>query len=180
MRCLRRVTMLQTSKDTFPSCVTLFAHVQFYSHQILSGTLWSVVAMVADSRVPERRVWAKIKSDKIPTTEAKDTATDLIFGRWRSQTLYAGVELGVFEVVGESPKHTVEIADQLAIDRELGYRLLRALGSPGLNSLAAYLGAGTDGHHRPGFEHRTNPPLRREMAEFRGRRIALSEKYRQR
>lgn len=61
-----------------------------------------------------------------------DHVIDLIFGRWRSQILYAGVELGVFEVVGEYPKHTVEIADQLDIDREKAYRLLRALGSLGL------------------------------------------------
>jgi hypothetical protein len=57
---------------------------------------------------------------------------DLIFARWRSQTLYAGVELGVFEVVRNYPTHAVEIADQLDIDRDLGYRLLRALGSLGL------------------------------------------------
>ncbi len=62
-------------------------------------------------------------------TEPKDHMMDLIYGRWRSQTLYAGVKLGVFDVVGGSPKHTVEIADQLDIDRELGYRLLRTLGS---------------------------------------------------
>lgn len=62
----------------------------------------------------------------------KDRLMDLIFGRWRSQTLYAGVELSVFEVVGDYPKHAIEIADQIDIDRELGYRLLRALGSLGL------------------------------------------------
>lgn len=65
-------------------------------------------------------------------TDTKDHVIDLIFGRWRSQTLYAGVELGVFEVVGDRPKHAVEIADQVDIDRKLGYRLLRALGSLGL------------------------------------------------
>jgi hypothetical protein len=65
-------------------------------------------------------------------TDAIDDVIDLIFGRWRSQTLYAGVELGVFEVVGEYPKHTVEITDQLDIDQNLGYRLLRALSSLGL------------------------------------------------
>ena len=62
-------------------------------------------------------------------TNAKANVIDLIFGRWRSQTLYTGVELGVFDVVGDYPKHAVEIADQLDIDREQGYRLLRALGS---------------------------------------------------
>jgi hypothetical protein len=57
---------------------------------------------------------------------------DLIFGRWRSQTLYAGVELGVFEAVGSDPTPASEITDHLAVDAELGYRLLRALGAIGL------------------------------------------------
>jgi predicted transcriptional regulator len=57
---------------------------------------------------------------------------DLIFGRWRSQILYAGVELGVFEAVGDDPLSITEIADQLGIDETLGYRLLRALASIGL------------------------------------------------
>lgn len=64
--------------------------------------------------------------------DTKDQVIDLVFGRWRSQTLYAGVELGVFEVVGDYPKHVVEITDQIDVDRNLGYRLLRALGSLGL------------------------------------------------
>jgi hypothetical protein len=42
------------------------------------------------------------------------------------------IELGVFEVVGGYPKHAVELADQLDIDRDLGYRLLRALASLGV------------------------------------------------
>ncbi len=67
-------------------------------------------------------------------SDAKAHVTDLIFGRWRSQTLYAGVELGVFDVVGDHPTHAVEIADLLDIDRGYGYRLLRALGSLGLLS----------------------------------------------
>jgi hypothetical protein len=65
-------------------------------------------------------------------TESKAQVIDLIFGRWRSQTLYAGVELGAFDVIEDNPKHAIEITDQLDIDREQGYRLLRALGSLGL------------------------------------------------
>lgn len=57
---------------------------------------------------------------------------DLLFGRWRSQTLYAGVELGVFDAVETDPLPAVEITDALEIDRELGYRLLRALAALGL------------------------------------------------
>lgn len=57
---------------------------------------------------------------------------DLIFGRWRSQILYAGVELGVFEYVSSKPKNASEIAKALNLDYNLAYRLLRALGSLGL------------------------------------------------
>lgn len=54
---------------------------------------------------------------------------DLIFRRWRSQTLYAGVRLGVFDIVSDDPAPVSDITDSLDIDAELGYRLLRALGS---------------------------------------------------
>ena len=57
---------------------------------------------------------------------------DLIFGRWRSQILYAGVELGVFENVSSTPKNASDIAKALNIDYNLAYRLLRALASLGL------------------------------------------------
>ena len=57
---------------------------------------------------------------------------DLIFGRWRSQILYAGVELGVFEFVSSNPKNASDIAKELNLDYYLAYRLLRALGSLGL------------------------------------------------
>lgn len=63
---------------------------------------------------------------------AKDQVMDLIFGRWRSQTLYSGVELDVFEAVDVTPRPAAEITDDLDLDGELGYRLLRALGSIGL------------------------------------------------
>lgn len=65
-------------------------------------------------------------------TNPKDHVFDLIYGRFRSQILYAGVELGVFETVTAQPIHAVELADKLDIDRDAGYRLLRALGSLGL------------------------------------------------
>ena len=57
---------------------------------------------------------------------------DLIIGRWRSQILYTGVELGVFEYVSSHPKNASEIANVLNLDYNLAYRLLRALGSLGL------------------------------------------------
>lgn len=54
---------------------------------------------------------------------------DLIYGRWRSQTLYAGVKLGIFDVIKDEPMAANEIARQLGLDSALSYRLLRALGS---------------------------------------------------
>jgi predicted transcriptional regulator len=54
---------------------------------------------------------------------------DIIFGRWRSQILYAGVKLGVFDYVNSVPKNALEIAKHLNLDYSLAYRLLRALGS---------------------------------------------------
>ena len=54
---------------------------------------------------------------------------DIIFGRWRSQILYTGVKLGVFDCVNSVPKNASEIAKQLDLDYSLTYRLLRALGS---------------------------------------------------
>lgn len=64
--------------------------------------------------------------------DAKGHVMDLVFGRWKSQTLYAGVDVGVFDVVRDDPKHAIEITDQANIDREKGYRLLRTLASLGL------------------------------------------------
>jgi len=57
---------------------------------------------------------------------------DIIFGRWRSQILYVGVKLGVFDYVTSSPKNASDIAKDLNLDNTLAYRLLRALSSLGL------------------------------------------------
>ena len=53
---------------------------------------------------------------------------DMIFGRWRSQILYTGVKLGVFDVLGKAPISADAVAEKLGLDSALGYRLLRALG----------------------------------------------------
>ena len=53
--------------------------------------------------------------------------TDIIFGRWRSQILYAGVKLGIFDIVSSKPMDQIDIAKELALDPALLYRLLRAL-----------------------------------------------------
>jgi Dimerisation domain len=54
---------------------------------------------------------------------------DLIFGRWRSQILYAGVKLGVFDALARAPKDAGRVAGELGGDAGLLYRLMRALGS---------------------------------------------------
>ena len=56
---------------------------------------------------------------------------DIIFGRWRSQILYVGVKLGVFDCITSDPKNASDVAKQLGLDPALTYRLLRALGSMG-------------------------------------------------
>jgi hypothetical protein len=54
---------------------------------------------------------------------------DLIFGRWRSQILYAGVTLGVFDTLASGPRSAASVASELAVDAGMLYRLMRALGS---------------------------------------------------
>ncbi len=64
---------------------------------------------------------------------AADQIVDLIFGRWRSQILYAGAALGVFDhlATGEV-KNAETLAEELGVNSGLLYRLLRALASLGL------------------------------------------------
>ena len=62
--------------------------------------------------------------------EATDKALDLIYERWRSQILYAGTELGIFDhVVRETAKPSEAVAAELCVDPALLYRLMRALAS---------------------------------------------------
>ena len=60
---------------------------------------------------------------------AQEKVLDLIFGRWRSQILSAGVKLGIFDALRIGPKPAALIADELNLDSALTYRLLRALGA---------------------------------------------------
>ncbi len=62
-------------------------------------------------------------------SDPADEVMDLIFGRWRSQTLYHGVELGIFEELTHGPRSAGEIAEARDLDPDNTYRLLRALGS---------------------------------------------------
>ncbi len=54
---------------------------------------------------------------------------ELLYGRWRSQILYAGVRLGLFDVFDSEPKAASAIAKELDLNPALLHRLLRALGS---------------------------------------------------
>lgn len=64
---------------------------------------------------------------------APEQVIDLIFGRWRSQILYAGVALGVFDHLQEDQATTAPaLAPQIGADPALLYRMLRALASIGL------------------------------------------------
>ena len=64
--------------------------------------------------------------------EAKHQVAELIFGRWKSQILHAGVTLGVFEHVSQSPSSAAACASALELDSALTYRLMRALACIGL------------------------------------------------
>jgi hypothetical protein len=64
---------------------------------------------------------------------AADQVTHLIFGRWRSQVLYAGTELGIFDHLEKAKAKTAEtLAAELGVDPTLLYRLLRAESAIGL------------------------------------------------
>lgn len=75
-----------------------------------------------------------------PGTEHEDNpvqrAVDLVdvSGYWRGQILYASVELGIFETVGEDYRSVKVIADELDLDPGHLYRLLRALSQYGVLS----------------------------------------------
>jgi hypothetical protein len=59
--------------------------------------------------------------------------SDLIFGRWRSQIVFAGAQLAVFDHLSTTEARSVETtATRIKADPPLTYRLLRALGSLGL------------------------------------------------
>ena len=61
--------------------------------------------------------------------DPQETLLDLIFGRWRSQILYAGVKLGIFDALRNGSNNAPAIAQELGLDPSHTYRLMRALGS---------------------------------------------------
>lgn len=56
---------------------------------------------------------------------------DVIFSRWKSQSLYAGVKLGIFDNVTDDSKEAIQISKEIGLEYSLTYRLLRALASLG-------------------------------------------------
>lgn len=59
---------------------------------------------------------------------AVNSVMDLIFGRWRSQVLYAATELDIFDHLDRlNPKSSRRLAEELNLDLGLLYRLMRAL-----------------------------------------------------
>src|SRR4051794_33630887 len=59
--------------------------------------------------------------------------TSLIFGRWRSQVLYVGAALGLFDRLDTEHRRTAEdVAKECGFDGTLLYRLMRALGAVNL------------------------------------------------
>ena len=64
--------------------------------------------------------------------EAAAKTVELIFGRWRSQILYTGAMLGVFDALATGPKTAAKAASELHVDSDALYRLMRALSAIGL------------------------------------------------
>lgn len=64
--------------------------------------------------------------------DARQAVVDLIFGRWRSQILHAGVKLGIFESLAAGPRGAASIARDLSLDAAMAYRLLRGLACIGV------------------------------------------------
>lgn len=69
-----------------------------------------------------------------------DKTIEIIFGRWKSQILYAGAKIGIFDYLSTNPKEVTQIAKDLKLDEIMAYRILRSLASLG------YLKEEEDGH----------------------------------
>ena len=64
--------------------------------------------------------------------QSRQAVVDLITGRWRSQILYAGVKLGVFDALAGGARNAQALAQELFLDPVMSYRLLRGLACIGV------------------------------------------------
>ncbi len=69
--------------------------------------------------------------DGEPSEELLEEVHELFDGLWSGQVVYAGVKLGLFEFVDDEPTAASTAAEQLDLDPEYTYRLLRALAQYG-------------------------------------------------
>ncbi|WP_148687271.1 methyltransferase [Candidatus Nitrosocosmicus hydrocola] len=60
-----------------------------------------------------------------------DNTIDIIFGRWKSQILYAGAKIGIFDYLTEAPKDLHQIAQDLNLNETMAYRILRSIATLG-------------------------------------------------
>jgi predicted transcriptional regulator len=60
-----------------------------------------------------------------------DKTMDIIFGRWKSQILYAGAKIGIFDYLTTSSKEISQIAQDLNLNEPMAYRILRTIASLG-------------------------------------------------
>jgi hypothetical protein len=64
--------------------------------------------------------------------DANEIALDLVAGRWRSQILHAGVQLGIIDALDNGRRTADDVAGALSLHPPNTYRLMRALGSIGV------------------------------------------------
>ncbi|HEX5905324.1 MAG TPA: methyltransferase [Candidatus Nitrosocosmicus sp.] len=60
-----------------------------------------------------------------------DKTIDIIFGRWKSQILYAGAKTGLFDYLTTNPIDIRQIAQDLNLNETMTYRILRAIATLG-------------------------------------------------
>lgn len=68
------------------------------------------------------------KSDSGQPGELAERALDLVLGLWSGQLVHAAVELGILDRLAEGSTTADDVAEELALDPDATYRLLRALG----------------------------------------------------
>lgn len=72
------------------------------------------------------------QSDSEQLEEALAEAQDLVTGLWTGRLLRAAIEVGLFERLDRDPTAAKTLAEELDLDGDKSYRLLRALGHHGL------------------------------------------------